>query len=131
MPFQATVVRVLIASPSDIKEERNIIREAVHSWNSVNAETRQIVLLPVGWDRESSPQMGGTAQEIINRQIADPADLLIAVFGIRLGTPTSKYPSGTVEEIERHVKAKKIAMVYFAKTLICADDLDPKQYEQV
>jgi hypothetical protein len=40
-------------------------------------------------------------QEAINEQLLDRADLLLAVFNSRLGTPTKDYPGGTVEELER------------------------------
>jgi hypothetical protein len=36
MPFKAVTYRVLIASPSDLGEERNAATEAVHEWNEVD-----------------------------------------------------------------------------------------------
>ena len=47
MPYQATVFRVMIASPSDVAEERQIIREVVNDWNAVHSLARRIALLPV------------------------------------------------------------------------------------
>jgi hypothetical protein len=43
----------------------------------------------------------------------DEADLGIALFWSRLGTPTGEFPSGSLEEITRLAVSKKRVMVYF------------------
>jgi len=45
MSYQATVFKVMIASPSDVAAERNVIREIITEWNNVNADARRTVLL--------------------------------------------------------------------------------------
>lgn len=129
MAFQATVCNVMIASPGDVQIERNIVREVVHEWNAVNASTRKAVLLPVGWETHSTPLMGDRPQAIINWQVLKDSDLLIAAFWTRLGTPTGKSPSGTVEEIEEHIKAGKPALLYFSSALVALDSVDQDQYQ--
>jgi hypothetical protein len=71
--------------------------------------------------------MGERAQAVINRQLRD-ADLLVAAFWTRVGTPTAEAISGTVEEIERHLAAGKPAMLYFSTQPVAPDSLDPEQY---
>ena len=115
MSYDAKVFNVMIASPGDVASERNIIREMIYEWNSVHSRSRKIVLLPVGWESHSSPEMGKTAQEIINNQILDKCDLLVGVFWTRIGTSTAKYVSGNVEEIEKHIDAGKPTMLYFSE----------------
>lgn len=68
MSYTATVYNVMIASPSDVSEERVICREVIHEWNVVHSEKDGIVLMPLGWDTHSSPAMGDRPQEIINKQ---------------------------------------------------------------
>lgn len=80
MSYDAKVFNVMIASPGDVASERNIIREMIYEWNVVHSMARKIVLLPVGWESHSSPEMGNRAQEIINNQILDKCDLLVGVF---------------------------------------------------
>ncbi len=128
MPFQASVFNVMIASPGDVQIERNIIREVVHEWNSVNSSTRQIVLLPVGWETHATPLIGDRPQEIINAQVLRESDLLIAVFWTRLGTPTGKSVSGTVEEIDEHIAAGKPALIYFSSAPVRPESVDEDQY---
>jgi hypothetical protein len=115
MPYNACVLRVMIASPSDIDSERVAIRDILYEWNATNSEKHKVVLLPISWETHSAPEMGNSPQEIINRQLQlKDWDLLVGVFGTRIGTPTDKYASGSVEEIEKHIEAKKPAMLYFS-----------------
>ncbi len=118
MSYPANVYRVMIASPSDVPAERDIIRNAIHEWNAAHSATRRIALLPVGWETNTAPMLGGRPQEIINKQILRDADLLVAVFWSRLGTSTGKDASGTVEEIREHMAAGKPTMVYFSRAKI-------------
>ncbi|MDP4027978.1 MAG: hypothetical protein Q8P42_03295 [Gallionella sp.] len=50
MSYQATVFKVMIASPSDVAAERNVIREVITEWNNLNADARRTVLLSIGWE---------------------------------------------------------------------------------
>lgn len=128
MTYSANVVEVMIASPSDVSTERGVIRAVLSDWNALNAQRSGVVLLPVGWETHAVPQMGGRAQQIINRDVLARCDLLIAVFWTRLGSPTGEAPSGTVEEIHEHVAAGKIAMVYFSNAPVRPDSVDDEQY---
>ena len=121
----------MIASPGDVASERSIIRDVIYEWNAVHSTSRNIVLLPIGWESHSSPEMGGSPQEIINNQILDKCDLLVGVFWTRIGTPTNKYASGTVEEIEKHIESGKPAMLYFSSQPVVIDTVDAKQIEKL
>jgi len=117
----------MIASPGDVASERAIIRDVIYEWNAVHSNIRKIVLLPIGWESHSSPEMGASAQAIINKQVLEKCDLLVGVFWTRIGTPTEQYPSGTVEEIEKHMAATKPAMLYFSSQPVALDSVDPEQ----
>jgi len=127
MSYPAEVYNVMIASPGDVEAERNIVREVIHEWNAIHSEDRRVVLLPVGWESHSSPEMGEKPQEIINRQVLDRCDLLVGIFWTRIGTTTGKYDSGTVEEIERHISDDKPAMLYFSNNPAHPDIIDTEQ----
>jgi hypothetical protein len=131
MGFQANVLRVMIASPGDVAEEREVVTEEIHRWNDANASARQLVLLPVKWETHSTPQQGDHPQTIINRQLLEDADILVAIFGTRIGTPTAEHLSGTVEEIRKHVAAGKTAKIYFSDVPVPPSSLDPEQYAQL
>ena len=107
MVYDARVFNVMIASPSDVTVEREIVRNAVYEWNVVHAERTGCVLLPIHWESHAAPEMGERPQGIINRQLLKDADLVVAVFWTRVGSPTGTAPSGTIEEIEEHIGANK------------------------
>ncbi len=131
MSFRANVLKLMIASPGDVREERNIVTEEIYRWNDANASARLLILMPVKWETHSTPQMGDSPQTIVNRQILDAADIVIGIFGTRIGTPTEEYVSGTVEEIKKHVAAGKTAKVYFSDVPVAPSELDVTQYESV
>ncbi len=129
--YIARVVKLMIASPSDVSTERNIIREVVHEWNAVHSEDRGLVLMPVSWETHARPSMGDRAQAIINKQLLQACDVLAAVFWTRIGSPTGAAPSGTVEEIQEHVRAGKQAMIYFSAMPVRLDSVDDAQYKEL
>lgn len=131
MSFQANVLKVMIASPEDVSEERKIVTGAIYRWNDANASVRRLVLLPVKWETEITPPLGVPAQTVINRQLLDEADIVIGIFGTRTGTPTKEDIGGTVEEIKKHVAAGKTAKVYFSDVRDRAKNVDQNQYALV
>ena len=131
MSFQANVLKVMIASPEDVEEERKIVTGAIYRWNDANASVRQLVLLPMKWETHSTPQLGVPAHTIINRQLLDDADIVIGIFGARSGAPTEESISGTVEEIKKHVAAGKAAKIYFSDMPSLQKRVDQNQYASV
>jgi hypothetical protein len=129
MAYQATVIPVMLASPGDVGREREIAREVIHNWNYVHSATERAVLMPVGWETHSSPELSGRPQELINDRVLKDCDLLIGIFWTRLGTPTGEFSSGTAEEIQRHIEAGKPAMVYFSTVPVALETIDLTQYE--
>lgn len=127
MPYEAKVFSILIASPSDVFEEREIAVRTIQEWNDLHSSNRQIVLLPMRWETHTSPEYGTRPQEVINRQIVDQADLLIGIFWTRLGSSTGVKDSGTLEEIERVATSSKPVMLYFSKKTKDPDDIDTDQ----
>ncbi|WFU00672.1 DUF4062 domain-containing protein [Rhizobium sp. CB3171] len=127
MAFASTTLKVLIASPSDLREERDAAESAITEWNSVHAEAEGLVLLPIRWETSVFPVANQRPQSAINQQIVDHADILIGLFWTRLGTNTGVAISGTVEEIDRFVAAKKPAMIYFSERAISPSAIDVGQ----
>jgi hypothetical protein len=131
MSYAASAFDVMVASPGDVDVHRAIVRDEVYAWNAIHSRQRGIVLLPTGWETHSSPEMGERPQGIINRQLLDKCDLLVAIFGARLGTDTGKYESGTVEEIEEHMKRGQPVMVYFSTTIGDTSNFNVEQFQRL
>lgn len=129
MPFPANVYSVLIASPSDVAEERVAIAQSLHDWNALNSKLTGKVLLPVMWETHSAPEMGERPQELINERVVRNCDMLIGAFWQRLGSPTGIEASGTVEEIKWFLKEKRPVMLYFSDKDIQINQIDTKQLD--
>lgn len=115
------VFRVMIASPGDLSSHRDAVEQAIHEWNTEHSERAQVVLVPWRWETSAIPEMGDHPQSILNRQGVDSSDIVIALFGSRLGTPTSDAISGTVEEIDRSIASAKPVHLYFCTAPVSYD----------
>jgi hypothetical protein len=129
--YKGTIFSVLIASPVDVTNEREVIRDILSEWNTMNSKNSHVILQPLGWESNVYPVLGDRPQALINKQILEEADLVIGVFWTRIGTPTGDYLSGSVEEIEKHLSLGKPVMVYFSNQPVRMDSVDPDQYEKL
>lgn len=131
MTFKADVLRVLIASPSDLVDERIAAIEVINDWNAQHSASEAMVLLPVAWETHSRPETGDRPQAILNRQFVDDCDILVGMFWARLGTDTGKAPSGSVEEIDRTAAAGKPVMLYFSDRPIAPSAINVDQFSKL
>ncbi|WP_319021256.1 DUF4062 domain-containing protein [Brevibacterium aurantiacum] len=76
------------------------------------------------------PLLGSHPQSLINSQGVDDSDVVFAIFGSRLGSPTPDAVSGTVEEIERANDQGKPVHVYFSDGPL-PNDVDTEQLKGV
>lgn len=107
----------MIGGPSDVQDEVSIAFEVIHNWNYINSFLHSLVLLPSHWSINAYPTLRKKPQKALDEQLVEKSDMLISVFGSRIGTPTDDYISGTVEEIEEHLKEDKPVMVFFSKNI--------------
>lgn len=117
MPRSSLVYDVLIASPTDIADGRQVLSDVIRDWNSANFGNRGIMLRELRWELDSVPGEG-PAQWNINKQLVDGADILLGLFWTRLGSPTRSALSGTVEEITRSRARGKQVLLYFSEAPI-------------
>lgn len=113
MSYQALVLRLLISAPGDIPSESiTVIRKTISQWNFSHGEQLGIIVLPISWTEHAVAEFGDRPQELLNQQIVKEADLAVALFRDRLGTPTGKAESGTAEEIKIFAESgKQIAIL--------------------
>ena len=105
----------MIGAPSDIQDEIRIAKDVIRKWNTINSECRRQVLLPIHWSDNAYPIAGGHPQKSIDKIVVEKSDLLICIFCSRLGSPTDTHISGSIEEIDEHLKAEKDVMIFFKK----------------
>ena len=113
--YKAKVYKIMIGAPSDIQEEIQIAKNVIHRWNVINSEYQRRVLLPLHWSDNAFPLAGEHPQKTIDKTVVVKSDLLICIFCSRLGSPTDTHKSGSLEEIDEHLKAGKDVMLFFKK----------------
>ena len=131
MPFKSETYRVLIASPSDLAEERQAATEAVNEWIVQHAVAESVVLLPVKWENPRNAAVWGQTARGGQSPLVSGCDLLVGMFWTRIGTTTGVAESGTVEEIDQFVAARKPALLYFSSRPIDPNKIDLKQHRKL
>jgi hypothetical protein len=131
MTYSATVARVLVASPSDVLEEREIVRDAISDWNDAHSQSKSIILQPVGWEHSTFPSYGKHPQKLISKQIVAKSDALIGVFWSRIGTPTEDSYSGSVDEILEMHEAGKPILLFFSNREISPKNIHAEQLQHL
>jgi pyrimidine deaminase RibD-like protein len=117
---QVRVLRIVIASPSDVTPERNMVLIVLEEINKSLAVDRGLRLEAVRWETDTYPgfHLEGP-QSLIDPilQIED-CDVVVGIFWKRFGTPTPSTGSGTAHELRRAYEGWKArgqphVMVYF------------------
>ena len=109
------LIQIALCGPSDVEKEIDIAKDVICSLSEREIDGLGIVLQALNWRENSSPDLSQRPQAILNRQIVDKADIVVAVFWDRFGSSTGLYDSGTEEEIIRAHTLTKRVMVYFSK----------------
>lgn len=111
MAYDAHTLVLLLSSPADVTEaDLQHVEQVVSVWNFQVGRTmhpRPLTILPIRWRTHAGAESGGRPQALLNNQLVDHADLAIALFWNRLGTPTGHAQSGSEEEIDRLLSAGK------------------------
>lgn len=109
MPEQVTVLRVVVASPSDVKAERKAVAKVVEEINRGVARNNGVRLEVYAWETEASPGFHpkgpqGLVDEVLK---IEACDILVGIFWKRFGTPVSDAGSGTEHEFKKAYEAWK------------------------
>ena len=131
MAERLLIFKCLLISPSDVSEERDFLSSSMDDWNAHAGKALGIRVELVRWETHSTPEIGEEPQAIIDRQLCGDCDFGVAIFWSRLGTATSKYPSGSIEEIENLINDKKNVSIYFKTSDIPRKQLDTAQIEKL
>jgi len=131
------VLKVMISCPADVVEEAEAVEQVLDELNRSSADLLKIRFDSFRWDKDASPGLGDDPQEVINSQVADRFDILVGIFWTRIGSPTSRAKSGSVEEIEsaitrlRNEPNSLQLLIYFKTENPSLERLDPTQLAAV
>jgi formylglycine-generating enzyme required for sulfatase activity len=93
-------LRIFVASPGDVADERQRLARVVEHLNTHVAAAQGLDLEPVRWETHVRPGVGEDAQAVVTPQIGT-YDLFIGILWNRFGTPTKRAESGTREEFDQ------------------------------
>lgn len=114
MPESIALHRVFFGAPSDVTEEFQVVEGLIRDWNLQHGQAFGARVELVNWRTHTRPAAGNRPQALVNKQAFDSCDLVLAIFWSRIGTPTGRAASGTVEEIRRGIRQRKPVLVYFS-----------------
>lgn len=106
MSKQIKLIRVFVSSPEDVVEERESVKKVIEQINQ-SLFNKNIRLEYVGWDTHVVPGVGCDSQAVINEQINNDYDIFLGIMWQRIGSPTPREQSGTVEEFKQALKRNK------------------------
>ena len=100
------VIRVFLASPSDVETEREVVVRVTEELNRTVAREHGLIIELFRWEVEARPAMG-RPQQVINDQAGnfEQYDLFVGVMWSKFGTPTGRAGSGTEEEFKGAVES--------------------------
>lgn len=107
MALTRKVIRVFLASPGDLDNERQLARILVDQHNDAYAEALGYYIELIGW--EDTVSVFGRPQEIINKEL-ESCELFIGMLWKKWGTPPdneNRFTSGFEEEYSISFKRRK------------------------
>lgn len=112
------VIKVFLASPSKLEDERLNVHKVIERINKTIGIKLETQLQLITWENSVYSDINTDGQAVINRQINDDYEIFIGLFWDRIGSPTVRSISGTVEEYERALQKytfnpSTIIMMYF------------------
>jgi hypothetical protein len=132
-----TVLRVFVASPSDVADARKRLERIVDELNYTWSREIRLRLELLRWETHAYPGIGDDAQDVINRQL-DEFDIFLGIMWKRFGQPTGRAGSGTEEEYDRarqrfDANPNALRMMFYFKDAPppSLSDVDPVQIEAV
>lgn len=124
--------RLLISAPGDIPtSDIETVMTVVARWNVMYGEQFGAVIVPMHWSTHSAAEHGVRPQAALNDQLVDAADVVLALFWHRLGSPTGSADSGTLEEIDRaHSRGAYVGVLRCGRD-VPQKDLDVAQVQRL
>jgi Domain of unknown function (DUF4062) len=100
-PVSIRQYHVFLASPGDVNDERQTVRQFFERYNRHTAQLWGVRFEVVDWENYATIGIG-RPQELITAQtlerFRDSLALVVGMMGQRFGSPTGKAESGTEEE---------------------------------
>ena len=139
MPKPILLLRLVVASPGDVKRERDALQEIIAEINRDTARPAELYLELARWETDARAgfHAGGPQGQIDPILKIDECELVVGIFWSRLGSPTLDGKTGTEHEFDTAYKAwsdnrRPEIMAYFCERPVePKSDEDRRQFELV
>ena len=137
-PKTISQYHIFLASPGDVSEERQFVRQFFEQYNRTTAHLWNVQFVVVDWENYATTGIG-RPQELITQQtlerFRDSLALVVGIMGQRFGSPTGNAESGTEEEfnwaMESHLASGFPEIKwFFRQAATLAMPSDPAQLEK-
>jgi tetratricopeptide (TPR) repeat protein len=140
---QTNQINIFVASPSDVKEARDILLNVIQNLNKPNTSLSQrgFDLRILRWE-DVAPTVGNPEEVILKELEAGSWDILIGIIWMRFGTPTGMsdeitgrmYESGTEQEFKvAYELSRKTGRpkIMFYRCIVAPPNLQAVNFEQL
>ena len=128
MANKITCLRVFVASPGGLADERKAFREEIQDYNEAEAIPRGVLFQPIGW--EDTLGAVGRPQTIINEDVR-ASDYFVLLLWNRWGSPPDALPSSftsvTEEEYDIAMKCYNSEEFPMRRLVMMFKSVDPQQ----
>ncbi|NOX65498.1 MAG: hypothetical protein GXO85_06790 [Chlorobi bacterium] len=139
MPQSINKYKILVASPSDVLDERESMDEVFSELDKTYGSRNNLVLELIKWETNTAPAISETdIQDLIDKDVGSDYDLFIGILWKKFGTPTKKFGSGTEQEFQnaytrfkKKPKALQILFYFKTSTPLSLSDIEPSELEKV
>jgi len=115
--MEKKVIKILVASPSDTKGERESCLRVFEELNRGIGDKQDFVIEERMWEHNTRPSIGEYSQAVINEQLGDDYHVFVGIMNNKFGTETKKAGSGTEEEFnnayDRIVKKEPVEIMFY------------------
>ena len=123
MSDQLRSLRLVIASPGDVRQERDTVSRVVDEINQYGISVDyKLTIKVVRWETDAWPGFHPEGPQGLIDPVIDieNSDLVVGIFWKRFGTPTAEARSGTVHELQHAIdawrrKGSPLVMIYFSQ----------------
>jgi Domain of unknown function (DUF4062) len=142
-PFSLRRIDVFISSPSDVYEERHIVKRVIDRCNRMDSIAEHYVLRLLDYEARVPAEVGKRPQTIVDNHMmkAGSSDLFICILWHRMGTPVTqeetgeRFQSGTeyefVDAYRNNQRHKKPYILLYRGMKPCPPEADPEQLRAV
>jgi len=104
-------IKIVIASPNDVREEREALASIIERVNSNTAERLGLILRLGRWETDTYPgfHVDGPQGLVDSILKIEDCDILIGIFWKRFGTPTPDGKTGTEHGFSYEISFKWLA----------------------